>query len=533
MASSRAVPKDVLRWIRGKVEFFLSREQLGGYKVDVEGLRGAFEVTSSGFSLLPQGEAAATFVIKNLVVEPPEVVMPGEPVRISVDVAHEGGQIGSFSAILKVRSPGDTDFSPVDVKEITLRPGEKGTVRFFLRREERGRYEVDVEGVRATFEVPTHELPRIRLAALIITPERTIPGQAVDVRLDVDNVGAEPGRVDLEFRVNGVLFELRSVEVPGQSLVEVIFEFTPPADGEFELEVIDSQGILQPRRGILTAKIQAPPASFEFSDLRIFPQEVEPGQEIVVEVLVTNSGQRPGKVMVELLLDGPVIERLEVAMADLSTETVTFKLPAPDRAGNYEITVGNAHGVLRVGAPTRLDAAPAQGEPSKDSTLGSLLRLVPPLAIAPTHVQVGQTVIIGAVVRNSGAVQAETEIVLRAEGEEMRRRSVIVPGGEDTVVKFEVTPKDPGVYEVQLEAPAAPELGVLRGLVSVSEADSAAIPTPTPTLAPPPKVGTDESKGFCSTASASSGSIYGGWLLLSLTLVGLLYRTRCWPRLRG
>ena len=509
---------------QGRVEFLLSREQLGGYEVEVEGLRGAFKVTSSGFSLLPLGEAGPNFVIKNLVVEP-EAVKPGEQVAISVDVINEGDRPGSFSAILSVRAPGNMDFRPVAVKEITLGGGEKGTMRFFLSREQLGRYEVDLAGMRGAFEVTTLD-PPIRLGPLTITPEHAVTGQPVSVRVHVETLSQAGGRTEIEFRVNGVLFELRSVAVPGRSGVEVVFEFTPPVEGEFALEVVDAQGTVEPRRGVLTARLQETPASFEFSDLRIAPQEVEPGQDVLVTVLVTNFGERPAEVMVQLLVDGAVTDRQELTVPELSTEPVTFKMLAPDSPGTYEVIVGNIGGVLRVGEP----------DASLVRTSASLLSLVPPLAIAPTQVKVGETLTIGAVVRNSGDVEDEIELVLRAEGEEMRRKRIIVPGGEDVVVKFEVAPKDPGVYEVQLDAPSAPEVGVLRGLVSVSGADSLSsdvgpttTPTPTPTPAPAPKLGTDESKGFCSTSPASSGAIYGGWLLLSLLLVGLVCRTRCWP----
>ena len=195
----------------------------------------------SEFSLLALVDTPTEFETRNLVVSPKSVA-PGEAVKITVDIVNTSTKAGSFSAILKIQRPGTTESEPIAVEGITLEGGEEGRVSFFVSRDEQGTYQVDVEGLGDSFDVFEKILAQdLRFSDLVITPAEVRPGQPVTLRMSVENLGGD-GRAEIEFRINGVLTELRSISVPGGATVPVTFEFTPPARREIYGGVYRSLG---------------------------------------------------------------------------------------------------------------------------------------------------------------------------------------------------------------------------------------------------------------------------------------------------
>ena len=159
----------------------------------------------SEFSLLALVDVPAAFFARNLVIDPP-AVEPGQTVKVSIDIVNEGVQPGSFSAILKVKRPGTTEFEPVAVKELNLEGESQGTITFFVLREEQGDYEVEIEGrkdefSRGSFGVFRKIDPaRLTFIDLFIFPEEVRPGEPVLVTMSVVNEGLDAGRTEVEFR---------------------------------------------------------------------------------------------------------------------------------------------------------------------------------------------------------------------------------------------------------------------------------------------------------------------------------------------
>ena len=59
----------------------------------------------------------------------------------------------------------------------------------------------------------------------------------------------EGGTVGVEFRVNQVLKELRSVFVDGNATTTVTFEFVPPTSGTYTVQLIDRDQLVDPSDG--------------------------------------------------------------------------------------------------------------------------------------------------------------------------------------------------------------------------------------------------------------------------------------------
>ncbi len=140
----------------------------------------------SEFSLLALAKEPANFVASNLTITP-EVVEPGEPVKITVDIENQGVDFDSFSAILEIKGPDDADFAPVAVRGIPLAGGERGTLRFFVPAAEiEGPYDVRIENLSRSYEVARIiNLEDLRIENLAIRPATVEPGQPVSITADV------------------------------------------------------------------------------------------------------------------------------------------------------------------------------------------------------------------------------------------------------------------------------------------------------------------------------------------------------------
>ena len=231
----------------------------------------------SEFALLALLDRPFGFSVQSPTIAP-EVAAPGEAVNITVGVFNGGFGPGAASLILSIKEPGPTSFDPIAVGEVTLAGGEQGTVSFLFTPEVEGRYEVDVEGVKGAFDVVSGTEPALlRFTNLTITPELVAPGELVTLSMFVENLGDEDSTVEIEFRINDVLFELRSVVVPGRISVEVIFEFTPPVEGTYLVEFVDPDELIAPLIGEIIARTPSAPAEFVLSQLVITPLEVGPG----------------------------------------------------------------------------------------------------------------------------------------------------------------------------------------------------------------------------------------------------------------
>lgn len=128
-----------------KVNFTVSKDAAGIYRVSVNGLAGAFTV--KGSQPMP-----ARFSITNLSVIPDRVHI-GEEVKIGVTVSNVGDLAGTTQVTLKV------DNAVVATKEVTMPGKATQQIGFMLSRDAPGVYTVDIGGVSGALTVEAVEEP--------------------------------------------------------------------------------------------------------------------------------------------------------------------------------------------------------------------------------------------------------------------------------------------------------------------------------------------------------------------------------------
>ena len=398
--------------------------------------------TQSGFfefNLLALATPREEFKATSLRIEP-TVAEPGESIEISVDIANSGRLTDSFSSILKIQRPGSIEFEPVDVKRITLEGGETGTVSFFVTNSDPGHYRVEVEGLPGEFDVFSKigsddlglaDLKVLRRGQELAAGETVEPGDPLQFSVTVLNNGAIDGVADVEFRINGVLSELRALALPARGRLEdVRFDFTPPAEGTYVVELVGPQERASVGTEI-TAEIEPLPALFRSSDLEISPVEAIPGQEITIIFQLSNIGELPGSFTATLLLDGQEVATQDVTVDELSVVPVTFSLTAPDEAGDYTIEVEDLDGSLRV-----IDVGRVRVE---SITVPSL---VDPGALVSLFVEVV----------NEGEVAQSRTLSLTLDGAVIDERDVdLDPLARSTVTFTFTAPTAVGSHEVEVD----------------------------------------------------------------------------------
>ena len=384
----------------------------------------------SEFSLLALIDAPANFEASNLVVDP-AAVEPGEGVKITVDIANQGSQAGSFSAILQLQGPGDANLKPEQVQEITLLGGQSGAITFFVVKETQGEYRVDVEGQQSLFDVARSLVPAdLRFSQLRFSATEVVPGTPVTITMFVSNGGQEAGRVELAAKVNGAVALIKSFLIPADGGADIDFVFTPPADGEYVIELIDLDEAIPPLSGKITAVTPAGPARVIYiPPLAIAPLELLPGEDVTLNFGITNFGESAGTETVVLLLNGVEVARRTLTVAELSEDIVTFTIKAPDAANDYTVTIAKlVDGALNVQPPTGTFRV-------LEVIKGPDIRIVRVTEV-PGTVTPGQPVTIVVDLKNEGDQEGPRTLILLLDGREIDRRRVTLAEGGTTAASF-------------------------------------------------------------------------------------------------
>ena len=409
----------------------------------------------SEFSLLALAKDPANFTARNLVVNP-EIVEPGDPVKITIDVLNDGADLDSFSAILQIKRPGAADFEPIRVRGITLEGGDQGTLRFFIPtgEQDKGVFEVDVEGLRGSYEVARFiALNDLTIANLAIQPGEVLPEEPVSITADLISSNPEERSTEIELRINNVLFQTQRVTVSSAQQEKVTFEFIPPSIGDYAVVLRDFRDVRGERAvaGDLVVAVPETPARFRLSALDITPLEVDPRADVDVTFDLSNDGEAPGLITIEVQVDGDVVEtREDITVDGESTISVPFKITAPSEPGRHEMrivgkviegerVVEDLTGTFRVIGP---DVEP----------FVRIVRVTP----IPGEVGPGQRITIAVDLINEFAVPASRTFVLKLDGEELETRDVTLDPGEERTETFEFNaPQEIGQHVIEID-------GILR-----------------------------------------------------------------------
>jgi len=178
------------------------------------------------------------------------------------------------------------------------------------------------------------------------------------------------------------------------------------------------------------------PAAFGLSDFSITPAEAAIDEAVVISVLVSNTGDLEGTYQLELQVDGAVTATKTVTLAGGSSITVPFTISRDD-SGSHTVSIGDLSGTLAIQAerPPPTPAAFATSD----------------LSVKPPSITSGESVVIGALVSNTGGQGGIYELVLKIDGVITDTKEVALASGISQTVTFTLSRANPGTYAVTID----------------------------------------------------------------------------------
>jgi hypothetical protein len=254
-------------------------------------------------------------------------------------------------------------------------------------------------------------------------------GDDVTVSFDIMNPNDRPIQYRVDMQIGGLTFpvdvELEVYE--SKTMSRTIF---PTAVGIYDVTVIGMTGSFVVVRPPL-------PAEFVISDLSVEPEEFTLGEGVddwtfEITVDVTNIGELEGSHTVDLEVDGEVIESGTVTLAGGGGTSITFDVTRG--VGVYAVEVAGLTGGFEVKPYLK----PAEF-------------VVSNLALIPSEVESGGTVVISAMVANVGEMEGSYTVEPRVDGVTVESESVTLAGGASREVSFSVSSEEEGEHTVEVD----------------------------------------------------------------------------------
>ncbi|QKY15570.1 CARDB domain-containing protein [Halorubrum sp. CBA1229] len=377
------------------VEFTQPFEAAGTYELSVN------EVAAGTLTVVEPEPANISVTDAEL---SPTRINPGETVTVTATVVNDGGSAGDFTADLNIN--GMTNESETG----TLGADEQTTVEFTPSFEEAGTYDITVNtesaGTLTVSEPAAFEISNAQLA------ENTIlAGDNAVVSAEVTNIGDTEGEFTAEFRAtdedeNTQTVDTHSVTLAGGDSQQVELRGPVEQPGEYDMQVNQTDA------GTLTVES---PANLTVTDAELEDDVVSVDDEVTVNAIIKNTGDREGSLSVTVAADGTSKTTKEVTLGpgEQSTEQLTYIATA---AGESEIMVnGVTAGTLTVVRPATFRTTNADLEP--DTVLE------------------GESTEVTATIVNVGTESGTHTATLVANNESVASQELdIGPGGSETVV---------------------------------------------------------------------------------------------------
>ncbi|MFC1916258.1 CARDB domain-containing protein [Chloroflexota bacterium] len=255
---------------------------------------------------------------------------------------------------------------------------------------------------------------------------------------------------------------------------------------------------------VFTVMARTSPASFNVADLSVTPGEVEPGENVIISAIVTNTGDLTGSYEATMKIDDIVAQTKEVTLDGGGSETISFSI-TPNTAGEYSVNINGLLGTYTVKVPK----VPASFTVST-------------FTISPDEVNIGESVAISATITNTGELLGTCEVCLKINNVVAQTKILELAGGSNQKVAFTIVKHILGDYTVDVNGISG--LFVVREEAPPvkEEVAAASVPAPAPKLEPAPALEPTPTPGL---SWGLIGGIIAGVVVVGLTSY-LLVRKR-------
>jgi hypothetical protein len=180
------------------------------------------------------------------------------------------------------------------------------------------------------------------LKNLIISPDNATAGDAVQISVNVTNIGDLQGNETVNFEINNAVKDTENVSLVAGSSQLVQFTDVETSPGNYSVKVGDLTGnfIINP----------APPESSKIvlSNLSVNPWEVWANQTVTLSATAQNPTTEADKLTVTVTVDGAVVQTELIQLDAGQTQTVEFNVTAGAAEGQYNVAVNSLPGLFTV-----------------------------------------------------------------------------------------------------------------------------------------------------------------------------------------
>jgi hypothetical protein len=231
------------------------------------------------------------------------------------------------------------------------------------------------QGVIAVASKPA----KFTLTSLNIDPQQANAGDAVQISVNLTNIGDLEGNHTVNFEINNVVKDVENVTLAGNSSEIVQYTDVETVEGNYTVKV-----------GSLTGNFTvnpAPPESSKIvlSNLKVDPYEVWANQTVTLTATAQNPTTAADKITVKVTLDDEVVQTQIIALNASSTQTVQFAVNATIE-GQHTVKLNTLSGsftVVQTGYHTLEIARSGGGSTPLPFTLNGVTHDTPYIALLP------------------------------------------------------------------------------------------------------------------------------------------------------
>jgi len=222
------------------------------------------------------------------------------------------------------------------------------------------------------------------LTDLVIDPPEAYTGEAVQISVNVTNIGDLEGNFTVDFALNEVVKSSVNVTLAGNFTSEIVtYTAIEMDEGNYSVIVGDKINALT---GYFILN-PAPPESSKIllSSILSTPYEIWPTETTIVSVIAENRGTEADRISIRVMVDDVLVNSTILAMDPGTSQTLQFVLGSPDE-GKHVVNVNTLKGsfvVVKEGYHTLTLNRSGGGSKSLPITLNGEVHPTPYTALLP------------------------------------------------------------------------------------------------------------------------------------------------------
>jgi hypothetical protein len=207
------------------------------------------------------------------------------------------------------------------------------------------------------------------------------------------------------------------------------------------------------------------PASFELSNLSVYPDPPMIGAKITARFNVSNTGDLQGSYTADLIVDGHNKGQKVVTLEGKSSQSVDIDF-FMDSAGSYSLQVGSLKQNLIVQSlnpatvsttPAATPAATSETNPTVAPTSQAATKTPAPaeyyysyISLSQSQIESGKSISVITSINNSGEIAGNCKVVLKVDGNIHENRDVYISAGDAQKVTFNLQLDAAGKHTISI-----------------------------------------------------------------------------------